>query len=41
MTRLSKEIEEAAFLSWAKPISDAPGNIKRQIGHSSQAERPG
>jgi aminotransferase len=28
MTRLSKEVEDAAFLSWAKPTSDTPEYIK-------------
>lgn len=28
MTRLSKEVEDAAFLSWAKPTSDTPEHIK-------------
>ena len=28
MTRLSKDIEDVAFLSWAKPTSDTPGHIK-------------
>ncbi|RKX70278.1 aminotransferase [candidate division WOR-3 bacterium] len=28
MTRLSKEIEDVAFLSWAKPTSDTPIHIK-------------
>ena len=28
MTRLSKEVEDVAFLSWAKPTSDSPGHIK-------------
>ena len=28
MTRLSKEIEDVAFLSWAKPTSDTPKHIK-------------
>jgi aminotransferase len=28
MTRLSKEVDDAAFLSWAKPTSDTPGHIK-------------
>jgi aminotransferase len=28
MTRLSKEIEDVAFLSWAKPTSDTPNHIK-------------
>ncbi len=28
MTRLSKEVEDVAFLSWAKPTSDTPGHIK-------------
>lgn len=29
MTRLSKEIEDVAFLSWAKPTSDTPAHIKQ------------
>ena len=29
MTRLSKEIEDVAFLSWAKPTSDTPEYIKK------------
>lgn len=28
MTRLSREIEDVAFLSWAKPTSDTPDHIK-------------
>ena len=28
MTRLSKEIADVAFLSWAKPTSDTPEHIK-------------
>jgi len=28
MTRLSKEVDDAAFLSWAKPTADTPGHIK-------------
>ena len=28
MTRLSKEVDDVAFLSWAKPTSDTPGHIK-------------
>lgn len=28
MTRLSREIEDVAFLSWAKPTSDTPEHIK-------------
>ena len=28
MTRLSKEVEDVAFLSWAKPTSDSPEHIK-------------
>jgi aminotransferase len=28
MTKLSKEIDDVAFLSWAKPTSDTPGHIK-------------
>jgi aminotransferase len=29
MTRLSKEIDDVAFLSWAKPTSDTPNHIKK------------
>ena len=29
MTRLSKEIDDVAFLSWAKPTSDTPDHIKQ------------
>ena len=29
MTRLSNEIEDVAFLSWAKPTSDTPDHIKK------------
>ena len=29
MTRLSKEVEDVAFLSWAKPTSDTPDHIKK------------
>ena len=28
MTRLSKQVDDVAFLSWAKPTSDTPGHIK-------------
>ena len=28
MTRLSKEVEDVAFLSWARPTSDTPNHIK-------------
>ena len=28
MTRLSQQIEDVAFLSWAKPTSDTPEHIK-------------
>jgi len=28
MTRLSKEVEDVAFLSWARPTSDTPAHIK-------------
>ncbi|RLC41871.1 MAG: aspartate aminotransferase, partial [Candidatus Coatesbacteria bacterium] len=28
MTRLSKEVEDVAFLSWARPTSDTPEHIK-------------
>jgi aminotransferase len=30
MTRLSKQIEDVAFLSWAKPTSDTPEHIKQE-----------
>lgn len=29
MTRLSKEIEDVTFLSWAKPTSNAPEHIRK------------
>ena len=29
MTRLSKEIDDVAFLSWAKPTADTPEHIKK------------
>ena len=29
MTRLSKQVEDVAFLSWAKPTSDTPEHIKK------------
>ena len=29
MTRLSKQVEDVAFLSWAKPTSDTPQHIKQ------------
>jgi len=29
MTRLSKEVDDVAFLSWAKPTSDTPEHIKQ------------
>jgi len=29
MTRLSKQVDDVAFLSWAKPTSDTPEHIKR------------
>lgn len=29
MTRLSKQLEDVAFLSWAKPTSDTPDHIKK------------
>ena len=29
MTRLSKEVEDVAFLSWAKPTSGTPEHIKK------------
>ena len=27
MTRLSQEVEDVAFLSWAKPTADTPADI--------------
>ena len=30
MTRLSKKIEDVAFLSWAKPVSGAPEHIGKE-----------
>ena len=29
MTRLSKQFDDVAFLSWAKPTSDTPEHIKQ------------
>jgi len=29
MTRLSKQFDDVAFLSWAKPTSDTPEHIKK------------
>lgn len=29
MTRLSKEVDDVAFLSWAKPTSGTPEHIKK------------
>ena len=29
ITRLSKQVEDVAFLSWAKPTSDTPEHIKK------------
>lgn len=31
MTRLSKEVDDVAFLSWAKPTSGTPGHIKESV----------
>ncbi len=31
MTRLSKEVDDVAFLSWAKPTSGTPGHIKEDV----------
>jgi aminotransferase len=31
MTRLSKEVDDVAFLSWAKPTSSAPGHIASAV----------
>ena len=34
MTRLSKEVEDVAFLSWAKPTADTPAHIKVAVWES-------
>lgn len=34
MTRLSKDIEDVAFLSWAKPTTDTPGHIKEKAARA-------
>ena len=31
MTRLSKEVDDVAFLSWAKPTSGTPDHIKESV----------
>ena len=41
MTRLSKEIEDVAFLSWAKPTSDTPEQIKQGAISATQDGRVG
>jgi aminotransferase len=41
MTRLSKEIEDVAFLSWAKPTSDTPEHIKQGALSAIQDGRVG
>jgi aminotransferase len=37
MTRLSKEIDDVAFLSWAKPTSSAPAHIARAAVQAIEA----
>ena len=39
MTRLSKEIDDVAFLSWAKPTSDTPEHIKQAAVQGLQLRR--
>jgi len=41
MTRLSKEIEDVAFLSWAKPTIDTPDHIKAAAIQAITAGRVG
>ncbi len=41
MTRLSKEVEDVAFLSWAKPTSDTPDHIKEGAIAAMQDGRVG
>ncbi len=37
MTRLSKEIEDVAFLSWAKPTARAPSHIGKGVSRAIEA----
>ncbi len=37
MTRLSREIEDVAFLSWAKPTSNAPSHIGKEVSRAIAA----
>ena len=45
MTRLSKEIDDVAFLSWAKPTAGTPEHIREAAiaairdGHRRKAEK--
>ena len=41
MTRLSREVEDVAFLSWAKPTSDTPDHIKEAAIAAIQSGRVG
>ncbi len=41
MTRLSKEIEDVAFLSWAKPTSGTPEHINRAAIRAIQEDKTG
>jgi aspartate/methionine/tyrosine aminotransferase len=41
MTRLSKEVEDVAFLSWAKPTSDTPDHVKQGAIAAVRAGRVG
>lgn len=41
MTRLSKQYDDVAFLSWAKPTSDTPAHIKEAVIDALQKEGTG
>jgi len=41
MTRLSREVDDVAFLSWAKPTSDTPEHIKRAAIRAIEAGKTG
>jgi aminotransferase len=41
MTRLSKQVEDVAFLSWAKPTSGTPGHINQAAVKAVQEDNTG
>ncbi len=41
MTRLSKTVEDVAFLSWAKPTSGTPGHIKQAAVEAVREDKTG